>query len=87
MACPFLKQSLTFNYGIKNCKNSELSTVLYDQLVHLIDIILDGRKCHLESLRGTPKENVLLKQYGVDRHKLISPFCKYLSVKNELLLT
>nr|XP_022913982.1 nuclear pore complex protein Nup133 [Onthophagus taurus] len=68
------QQSLTYNYGIKNTSASSLHNTMYDQLVYLIDIILDGRKNHLQSVKGTEKEQILLKHYEKDRHALIYPF-------------
>lgn len=49
---------------------------LYEQLISIIDIILDGKKSHLESVRGTQKFNVLLQEYETERHNLIKPICK-----------
>lgn len=56
--------------------DSTVRNELYEQLVSLIDLILDGRKCHLESIRGTEKFEVLLKQYEADRANLIQPLSK-----------
>lgn len=42
-----------------------------------IDLILDGRKCHLESVKGTEKFEILLKQYETDRMNLIQPLSMY----------
>lgn len=50
---------------------------LYEQLVSYIDLILDGRKCHLESVKGTEKFEILLKQYETDRMNLIQPLSMY----------
>lgn len=41
-----------------------------------MDIILDGRKCYLESIRGTEKFDILFQQYETERHAIIEPFCK-----------
>lgn len=54
-----------------------LKNQLFDQLVHLIDIILDGHKCHLESIRGVDKFEALLLEYERERTTLIQQFCKY----------
>jgi hypothetical protein len=48
--------------------------------MHLIDIILDGQKCYLESIRGTEKFEILFQQYETDRHAIIEPFCKCVTV-------
>ena len=55
---------------------------LYEQLVSYIDLILDGRKCHLESVKGTEKFEVLLKQYETDRMNLIQPLSRRFLVKS-----
>lgn len=70
------QHSLTVNYGLKLINEGQLRNSLLDHFVALTDLILDGRKCHLESVKGTPRENVLYKQYTSDRHKLIKPLCK-----------
>lgn len=44
--------------------------------MHLVDIILDGQKCYLESIRGTEKFDILFQQYETERHAIIEPFCK-----------
>lgn len=41
-------------------------------MVCLIDIILDGLKSHMESIKGTEKEMLLHKQYEKDRFQLIN---------------
>lgn len=56
--------------------DSTVRNELYEQLVSLIDLILDGRKCHLESIRGTEKFEILLKQHETDRANLIQPLSK-----------
>ncbi|KRT80940.1 hypothetical protein AMK59_5694, partial [Oryctes borbonicus] len=66
------KQSLTYNYAIKYASDINLTGTLYDQMVCLIDIILDGLKSHMESIKGTEKEELLLKQYERDRFQLIN---------------
>ncbi|XP_044731324.1 nuclear pore complex protein Nup133 [Chrysoperla carnea] len=70
----YTMQKLTLNKGVLlitadvNFMNS-----LYEQLVSLIDLILDGKKCHLESVRGTEKFDVLLQEYETERNNLIKP--------------
>ncbi|KAK4884014.1 hypothetical protein RN001_000285 [Aquatica leii] len=68
-----LQQSVTYNYGAKIASDNNTRIILYDQLTSLIDFILDGYKTHLDSIKGTHRENILTKQYQSDRHKLISP--------------
>ncbi|KAF5282596.1 hypothetical protein FQA39_LY05003 [Lamprigera yunnana] len=67
-----LQQSVTYNYGAKIASDNNTRSILYDQLTSLIDFILDGYKTHVDSLKGTSQENILLKQFQSDRHKLIS---------------
>lgn len=70
------QQSLTYNYGIQLISDHNIQNILYEQLVNLLDIILDGRKCHLESLKGTEREEILYRQYQSDKHKFIKPLSK-----------
>ncbi|XP_021913246.1 nuclear pore complex protein Nup133 [Zootermopsis nevadensis] len=69
-----LQQNVTLKYGAHSTSDSTLKNQLCDQLLHLIDIILDGRKCYLESVRGTEKFDVLLQQYETERHAIIQQF-------------
>ncbi|GJQ78399.1 putative nuclear pore complex protein [Trypoxylus dichotomus] len=68
----FAQQSLTYNYAIKYASNMNVASTLYDQMVCLIDIILDGLKSHMESIKGSEKEELLRKQYERDRFQLIN---------------
>ncbi|XP_076290954.1 nuclear pore complex protein Nup133 isoform X3 [Lasioglossum baleicum] len=68
--------NLTLKHGITGTNDSIVRSELYEQLVSFIDLILDGRKCHLESVRGTEKFEILLKQYETDRTNLIQPLIK-----------
>ncbi|XP_049818107.1 nuclear pore complex protein Nup133 isoform X2 [Aethina tumida] len=68
-----LQHSLTFTYGMKLSSSSQLKSDLVEQFVALTDLILDGRKSYLESIRGTDREAAIYKQYCTDRHKLIKP--------------
>ncbi|OAD54862.1 hypothetical protein WN48_06062 [Eufriesea mexicana] len=68
--------NLTLKHGITGTNDSTVRNELYEQLVSYIDLILDGRKCHLESVRGTEKFEILLKQYETDRMNLIQPLIK-----------
>lgn len=55
-----------------------LQNILYDQFGTLLNVILDGRKSHLESIKYSQKAGILLRQYQTDRNKLIKPLSKYL---------
>ncbi|EFA05993.1 Nuclear pore complex protein Nup133-like Protein [Tribolium castaneum] len=65
---------LTYNYGIILTNNERLRNDLFDQLVSITDIILDGRKSHLESIKATSFEEIIYKQYCSDRQKFMKPF-------------
>ncbi|KAG5319781.1 NU133 protein, partial [Acromyrmex heyeri] len=79
-------QSITIKHGITGTGDSTVRNELYEQLVSLIDLILDGRKCHLESIRGTEKFEVLLKQYETERANLIQPLIKEEQYDNAAML-
>ncbi|KYQ46946.1 hypothetical protein ALC60_14035 [Trachymyrmex zeteki] len=49
-SCLNTMQSITIKHGITGTGDSTVRNELYEQLVSLIDLILDGRKCHLESI-------------------------------------
>jgi len=74
--CLNTMQNITIKHGITGTSDSTVRNELYEQLVSLIDLILDGRKCHLESIRGTEKFEVLVKQYETERANLIQPLIK-----------
>ncbi|GAB1864344.1 Nuclear pore complex protein Nup133 [Camponotus japonicus] len=84
--CLNTMQSITIKYGITGTSDSTIKNELYEQLVSLIDLILDGRKCHLESIRGTEKFEVLLKQYETERTNLIQPLIKEEQYDNAAML-
>ncbi|CAH1116722.1 unnamed protein product [Phaedon cochleariae] len=67
------QHSSTFNYGLKLISQGQLRNSLLDHLVALTDLILDGRKFHLETIKNSQKESIVYKQYCSDRHKLIKP--------------
>ncbi|CAL7941714.1 unnamed protein product [Xylocopa violacea] len=74
--CLTTMYNLTLKHGITGTNDTTVRNELYEQLVNYIDLILDGRKCHLESIRGTEKFEILLKQYETDRMNLIQPLIK-----------
>lgn len=71
----FFQQKITLKHGITGTNDSTIRNELFEQLVSLIDLLLDGRKCHLESIRGTEKFELYLKQYEAERTSLIQPLC------------
>lgn len=84
--CLNTMQSLTLKHGVVGTNDSTVRNELYEQLVSLIDLILDGRKCHLESIRGTEKFEILLKQYEGERSNLIQPLVKEEQYENAAML-
>lgn len=68
---------LTLEQGIRGTGDPSVRAELLDHLVNLVDLILDGRKSQVESLRNTPRFNILLQQYEADRINFIQPFCKF----------
>lgn len=82
----YTMQNLTLKYGVTGTNDSSIKKELYNQVVGLIDLILDGRKCHLESIRGTEKFEILLKQYETERSNLIQPLIKNEQYENAAML-
>ncbi|XP_072378626.1 nuclear pore complex protein Nup133 [Diabrotica undecimpunctata] len=77
---------LTYSYGLKLVTHGQLRHSLLDHFVGLTDVILDGRKSHLESIQNTARENVLYRQYCNDRHKLIKPLLSEKEYEKAMLL-
>lgn len=67
------QHNLTCKYAMKYTSNKQLRHDLSHQLVSLIDIILDGRKNHIQSIKDTHRKELSYKQYCIDRYKLIFP--------------
>lgn len=84
--CLTTMHNITLKHGVTGTSDSSVKNELYEQLVSLIDLILDGRKCHLESIRGTEKFEILLKQYETDRMNLIQPLIKDEQYDNAAML-
>ncbi|KYM94728.1 hypothetical protein ALC62_14709 [Cyphomyrmex costatus] len=64
--CLNTMQSITIKHGITGTGDSTVRNELYEQLVSLIDLILDGRKCHLESIRVQDFAGFLFSWYVKD---------------------
>ncbi|XP_014219795.1 nuclear pore complex protein Nup133 [Copidosoma floridanum] len=79
-------QNFTLKHGVHNTSDMDMKNELFEQLVGLIDLILDGRKCHLESVRNTEKFAPLLKQYEAERSNLIQPLIKEEQYENAVML-
>ncbi|KAL7299771.1 hypothetical protein TKK_0007518 [Trichogramma kaykai] len=84
--CLNTMQNLTIQHGVTNTTDPSARNELFEQLVGLIDLILDGKKCHLESIRGTEKFDILLKQYESERSSLIQPLIKEGQYENAAML-
>ncbi|KAL2713004.1 nuclear pore complex protein Nup133 [Vespula squamosa] len=84
--CLTTMHNMTLKHGVTGTNDTTIRNELYEQLVSLIDLILDGRKCHLESIRGTEKFEILLKQYETDRMNLIQPLIKEEQYENAAML-
>ncbi|XP_046402089.1 nuclear pore complex protein Nup133 [Ischnura elegans] len=69
-----LQHSITLKNGAQLAGNPSLRNQLYDQLVSLVDIILDGCRSHLESIKGSGKYPSCLQQYEVKRSSYIKSF-------------
>ncbi|XP_023018139.1 nuclear pore complex protein Nup133 [Leptinotarsa decemlineata] len=67
------QHSSTFNYGLKLVSQGQLRNSLLDHFVALTDLLMDGKKGHLESIKNRQRESIAYKQYCTDRHNLIKP--------------
>lgn len=52
-------------------------TALCESLLGLADMLLDGYRTHLESIRGGEKHDLLVHQYELQRRNIIKPLCKF----------
>nr|ABL84944.1 Nup133 [Drosophila melanogaster] len=67
---------ISVRYGSHCVSETELKQQLYQQIFELIDLVLDGRKTYLKSVRDTEKFNVLQQQFEAQRRELISVLIK-----------
>ncbi|XP_053999157.1 nuclear pore complex protein Nup133 [Hylaeus anthracinus] len=74
--CLTTMYNLTLKHGVTGTNDSAVRNDLYEQLVGLIDLILDGRKDQLESVRGTDMFEIYTKEYETYRTNLIQPLIK-----------
>ncbi|KAH0548930.1 nuclear pore complex protein Nup133 [Cotesia glomerata] len=84
--CLYTLQNLTLKHGVTGTNDTSLKNELYEQIVGLVDLILDGKKCHLESIRGTDKFEILVKQYEAERTNLIAPLIRNEQFENAAML-
>lgn len=68
---------VSVRYGAQCVAESELKHVLFHQLLELMDMVLDGRKNYLDSVRDTEKFQVLQQQFEAQRFDLISVLSKW----------
>ncbi|ALC47782.1 Nup133 [Drosophila busckii] len=66
----------TLRFGAQCVNESEPKHVLYQQVVEFMDIVLEGRKSYLDSVRDTEKFPVLQQQFEAQRRELISLLIK-----------
>lgn len=69
---------ISIKYGARSTSDPELKQKIYQQILELIDVVLDGRKRYLDSVRDTEKYNVLLQQFESQRRELISLMSKWI---------
>ncbi|XP_041351939.1 nuclear pore complex protein Nup133-like [Gigantopelta aegis] len=73
--------NITLESGVPEAKNVEGRGVLFEQVLRMADLLLDGYSCQLESLRQNPEKSEqyrqLNKKYEQERSKLISPLLDY----------
>lgn len=66
--------NINLKHGARSVGERELRQRHYKNLVDLVDLVLDGRKTYLESIKGTDKYDVLHQQYESQRTNLIQNF-------------
>ncbi|XP_057660912.1 nuclear pore complex protein Nup133 [Diorhabda carinulata] len=77
---------LTYSYGLKLVSQGPLRNSLLDHFVGITDLLLDGKKSHLESVHNANREKNLYRQYCTDRHKLIKPLLNEKEYEKAILL-
>ncbi|XP_067007277.2 nuclear pore complex protein Nup133 [Anabrus simplex] len=69
------QRDITLKHGVRTTGDIVLKNQLLDHLVNIVDIILDGRKCQVESTRRSGEiDERLLESYEKERYELIHPF-------------
>lgn len=63
---------ISVKYGARGTNDTELKLEIYQQIAELIDVVLDGRKQYLDTVRDQEKHNVLSQQFESQRRDLIS---------------
>lgn len=67
------QKTVTLLHGARITTEGSSRACLYDQYVNIVDILLDARKCNVESTRNTQSFETLHRQYQNERTKLIQP--------------
>lgn len=68
---------ISVRYGGHCVSETELKQQLYQQIFELVDLVLDGRRNYLESVRDSEKFNVLQQQFEAQRRELISVLSEF----------
>lgn len=72
--------NVTLNFGARSTGEPELRQQHYKQMMELIDLVLNGRREYLESMKENDKYNVLLQKFETQRSELIFPFGNLLNI-------
>ncbi|XP_067140636.1 nuclear pore complex protein Nup133 [Centruroides vittatus] len=67
------QHGISVEFGIPTADDIQTSGTIFQQLLDLTDIILDGYKCHLESIKTRQEYDLVEQKYISDRRKLILP--------------
>lgn len=72
------------DHAVKAAKDISVRGALFQHLMDIADLILDGCRCQLQSLEHTNADlghyEALLRQYEDDRLTLILPLRKYVGI-------
>jgi len=75
-----LQVGLSVETGLGEARDEETRDVIFQQVLGLADIVLQGFTDQLASVRGkadqTQYADQLSQQYTQQRHALIKPFCR-----------
>ncbi|KAH8278396.1 hypothetical protein KR018_002289 [Drosophila ironensis] len=67
---------ISVRYAGHCVSDTELKHQLYRQIFEMVDLVLDGRKAYVESVRDTEKFGVLQQQFEAQRRELIMALIK-----------
>lgn len=80
------QQAVTLKHGARVTTEGGSRACLYDQYVNIIDLLLDARKCNIESARNSSEFSTLLRQYQTERSRFIQPLIDDLEWERAALL-